>query len=76
VVPVPRRDVRRRGRGVLELGIVRDITSSQTNDYRFFTESWEAILPRVIESLAITSTVCPNGTGAIDVTSANYCVAS
>jgi hypothetical protein len=45
-------------------------------DYRFFTESWEAILPRVIESLAVTSTVCANGTGAIDVTSAAYCVAS
>jgi hypothetical protein len=62
--------------GTLELGIVRDVSTNQTNDYRYFTESWEALLPRVVEALAITSTLCPNGTGAIDVTSAAYCTSS
>jgi hypothetical protein len=41
-----------------------------------FTESWEALLPRVVESLAITSTLCANGSGALDVSSAAYCQAS
>jgi hypothetical protein len=62
--------------GTLELGIIRDVSTNNTNDYRYFSESWEAILPRVVESLAVTSTLCVTGAGAIDVASTNYCAAS
>lgn len=33
--------------GTLDLGVVRDSTLNSTNDYRYFAESWEAILPKV-----------------------------
>ncbi len=62
--------------GTLDLGIVRDSTLNGTNDYEFFTESWEAVIPKVIESYAVTSTLCDTGQGAIDVTSASFCTSS
>lgn len=61
--------------GTLELGIVRDSTLNNTNDYRFFTESWEVIVPKVIESWKVTSTLCDSGAGQIDA-SGSYCGAS
>lgn len=62
--------------GTLELGIVRDSTLNQTNDYRFFSESFEALIPRVIEAMKVTSTLCVTGAGAIDVASSGFCTAS
>lgn len=62
--------------GTLDLGIVRDSTLNNTNDYRFFTESWEAVVPHVIDALKLTSTICATGQGAIDVTDTAYCTAS
>lgn len=62
--------------GTLDLGIVRDSTLNNTNDYEFFAESWEAIVPHVIESQRITSTLCYTGAGAIDVADTAYCTAS
>ncbi len=62
--------------GTLDLGIVRDSTLNGTNDYEFFTESWEAVVPKVIESYAVTSTLCATGAGAIDVASSAYCTSS
>lgn len=62
--------------GTLDLGIVRDSTLNNTNDYQFFTESWEALVPHVIEALKITSVLCPSGAGSLDLTGAAYCSAS
>ncbi len=60
--------------GTLDLGIVRDSTLNNTNDYRFFSESWEAIVPKVIEAYKWTASVCATGAGAIDIT--NACLGS
>lgn len=62
--------------GTLDLGIVRDSTLNNTNDFQFFSESWEAVVPHIIEALKITSTICATGQGAIDVTTTAYCTAS
>lgn len=62
--------------GTLDLGVVRDSTLNGTNDYEMFAESWEAVVPHVVESFRITSTICATGSGAIDVTSAAYCTQS
>lgn len=47
--------------GTLELGIVRDSTLNNTNDYRIFGESFEQVAFVGVESLEVTSTVCPTG---------------
>jgi hypothetical protein len=62
--------------GTLDLGIVRDSTLNATNDFAVFSESWEAIVPKVHESLKLTMTLCTTGAGALDVTSVAYCTAS
>jgi hypothetical protein len=62
--------------GTLDLGIVRDATLNGTNDFAVFSESWEAVVPKVIESLKITSTLCDTGAGAIDVASSAFCTSS
>ncbi len=56
--------------GTLDLGIVRDSTPNATNNYEFFAESFEAIIPKVIESWKVTSNLCDTGAGAIDITDA------
>lgn len=48
--------------GSLDLGIVRDSTLNSTNDYQIFGETWEQAALTGVESLWITSTLCPNGT--------------
>jgi hypothetical protein len=48
--------------GTLELGIVRDSTLNNTNDYRIFGESFEQVAFVGPESLEVESTVCPTGT--------------
>jgi hypothetical protein len=45
------------GSSNFDLGIVRDSTLNKTNDYPFFTGSWEAVVPKVTESCAVTSTL-------------------
>jgi hypothetical protein len=50
--------------GVLELGIVRDSTLNQTNDYQVFGETFENVarIGPTQGALWVTSTVCPDGT--------------
>jgi hypothetical protein len=50
--------------GVLDLGLVRDSTLNKTNDYQIFAETFEAVAFYGIESVKVTSTVCPNGVSA------------
>ncbi len=50
--------------GTLDLGIVRDSTLDSTNDYKFFTESFENVIPHVIEAMEVASTVAAFGTAA------------
>lgn len=50
--------------GELNLGIIRDFDLATTNDFAIFRETFEGTAPVGIESLQVTSTVCPNGTYA------------
>lgn len=53
--------------GTLDLGIVRDSTLNLTNDFQVFFETFEQMAYLGLESLAITSELCPNGaTGGPD----------
>jgi hypothetical protein len=47
--------------GSLELGLVRDSVLNATNDFQLFGETFEAVAYVGVESLAVTSTVCPSG---------------
>jgi hypothetical protein len=51
-------------------------TLNSTNDNQLFSESWECVVPKEIESLKVTSTLCTTGAGATDVASSAYCSAS
>lgn len=59
--------------GTLDLGIVRDSTLNNTNDFETFVETFEGIAHRGVESLWITSTVCPDGTSAAAIEDAVAC---
>jgi hypothetical protein len=59
--------------GVLELGIVRDSVLNATNSYQVFGESWESAAGIGVQSLWVTSTVCPSGQVALPVTTAAMC---
>jgi len=59
--------------GTLDLGIVRDSTLNATNDYETFVETFEGLAPRGVESLWITSAVCPDGTSANGIEDAVAC---
>jgi len=59
--------------GTLDLGIVRDSNLNSTNDYETFVETFEGLAPRGVESLWITSTVCPDGTSAAALEDAVSC---
>lgn len=50
--------------GTLDLGIVRDSTLNNTNDFQIFGETFEQVAFIGVEALEITSRVCPNGTVA------------
>lgn len=50
--------------GRIDLGIVRDSTLNATNDYQVFFETFEGIAKVGVESIEVTSTVCPNGSVA------------
>ncbi len=75
-LPVPDGSFAVTDAGTLDLGLVRDSALNATNDAMFFLrESWECIVPKVIESFMIESALCDSGVGAIDVADA-YCGAS
>jgi hypothetical protein len=50
--------------GRIDLGIVRDSELNSRNVYRTFFETFEGIAKTGVESIQVTSTVCPNGTVA------------
>lgn len=54
--------------GELDLGIVRDSVLNSTNDFQIFMETFEGIAKVGVESLVITSTVCPSGAYPAGVT--------
>jgi len=54
--------------GTLDLGLVRDSTLNQTNDYSVFAETFENLAFVGIESYQVTSTVCPSGAGPTGAT--------
>jgi hypothetical protein len=59
--------------GVLDLGIVRDSGLNETNDYETFVETFEGLAHRGVESLWITSTVCPDGTSSAGIEADGIC---
>lgn len=59
--------------GRLDLGIVRDSTLNSTNDYQTFAETFEGVAFLGLESLWVTSTVCPNGASAGTVDPSTFC---
>lgn len=50
--------------GVLDLGIMRDITSTETNDFQVFAESWQATHFFGVESWRVEMDVCPDGSAS------------
>lgn len=62
--------------GVLELGIVRDSVLNATNSYQVFGESWEAAAGIGVQSLWVTSDVCPSGQVALPVDNTDQCYAA
>lgn len=59
--------------GVLELGIVRDSVLNATNQFQLFGESFENTAFVGIESLWITTAVCPSGTVAAPIDNSDFC---
>ena len=59
--------------GTLDLGIVRDSGLNATNDYETFVETFEGVAHRGVESLWITSTVCPDGTSSAGIEADGIC---
>lgn len=47
--------------GELDLGVVRDSSLNETNDFETFAESFEALHPLGVEAVAGTIDVCPTG---------------
>jgi hypothetical protein len=52
--------------GSLDLGLVRDSALNSTNDYQLFAETFENVAFTGLQSLAVTSTVCPSGEVALE----------
>jgi hypothetical protein len=59
--------------GTLDLGIVRDSTLNTTNDYNIFAETFENVAFFGVESIKVTSDVCPNGVSAPAVSGSAPC---
>jgi hypothetical protein len=55
---------------------VRGEGLNDTNDFEMFSESWEAVVPKVIEAYKWTATLCESGTGSSDSSASGYCSAS
>lgn len=62
--------------GTLDLGLVRDSTLNNTNDFEMFMEQWAAVAYRGVEALKVTSTVCPDGKTSLPVSISSLCAAS
>lgn len=54
--------------GRIDLGVVRDSVLNAQNQFQVFYETFEGIAKVGVESLEITSTVCPNGATAAPAT--------
>lgn len=50
--------------GELDLGLVRDSTLNAINEYQTFTETFEGVASRGLESVRVIATVEPNGTSS------------
>lgn len=59
--------------GRLDLGVVRDSILNRTNDYQTFAETFEGVAFLGLESLWVTSTVCPNGASSGTVDPSAFC---
>lgn len=59
--------------GRLDLGTVRDADLVKSNDYMTFAETFEGVANIGLESLWVTSTVCPNGASSGTVDPADFC---
>ncbi len=59
--------------GTLDLGVMRDTATTETNDFQIFYESFEAAHFHGVESYRIVFDVCPNGRTAGPNTSYNPC---
>jgi hypothetical protein len=55
--------------GTLDLGVVRDSTLNQTNQYKTFSETWEGVAHRGVEAIRGVITTRPTGmsSGTADV---------
>jgi hypothetical protein len=62
--------------GVLDLGLVRDSTLNETNDYRLFVETFEATAFRGLFSYRVRSAICADGSAAAPVDATSICDAS
>lgn len=62
--------------GTLDLGLVRDSTLNNTNDFEMFMEQWASVAYRGIEAVKVTSTVCPDGKTSLPVSISSLCAAS
>jgi hypothetical protein len=58
--------------GTMDVGVVRDSTLDATNDYELFSEVFEGIAFRGIESLEIISPLLPNGGSAGTIATSSY----
>lgn len=54
--------------GVLDLGLVRDSVLNRSNDLHLFAEQWTKVCKIGYESVKLPLAVCPNGSGAGDIT--------
>jgi hypothetical protein len=59
--------------GRLDLGIVRDSILNRTNDYQTFAETFEGLAFLGLESMWVTSTVCPNGASSGTIEPSSFC---
>jgi hypothetical protein len=54
--------------GTLDVGLVRDSALNRKNDVEMFMEEWTGLAMLGLESIKLTTTICPNGAGALNVT--------
>lgn len=59
--------------GRLDLGVVRDSTLNSTNDYQTFAETFEGLAYVGLESMWVSSQVCPNGASSGTVDPSAFC---
>jgi hypothetical protein len=53
--------------GTLDVGLVRDSQLNRKNDVEMFMEEWTGLAMLGLESVKLTTTVCPSGTGPLNV---------